>query len=146
MRTHKIKMEDDENCSQQCLLDLISSARTLLLRVDALQARVGRECGLHKFRRKVVAELEFLSSATSGAPAKKRWIVGSNLSNLKAVVDVAEREEGLLYVDRKMSYTDAQQKKHVVIVDLVVAGGARWIKVTARNVSLFLEYGRRNRR
>jgi hypothetical protein len=125
---------DEETASPEELLALVHSATNLLLRLDKLEEARGKNCGIHKFRRKVLAEREFIESMRSGiVPPLKTRVAGSNLPNLLAVVDVAEKQHEVVAIDKRFAYTERDEKKYVT-VDVVANGGALWIKVTARNV------------
>lgn len=128
--------DSDEECSGETIESLIAVADSLLERLRVFELAKGKECGIHKFRRKVVSEREFLESMVSGSVSpKKSRVAGSNLTNLQAVVEVAEKQEGFVYLDRKFTYHERDNTKRTLVIDIVADYGKKWIKVTARNVS-----------
>jgi hypothetical protein len=127
--------EGDECCSKASVVTLIENAHKLLSRLEAFESAKGHNCGIHKFRRKVIAEEEFLQSMVSSPEEPlKNHVAGSNLTNLQAVLDVAEAEPNFVYIDRKFSF-QKDGTKRTVVIDIVSDHGTKWIKVTARSVS-----------
>lgn len=104
------------------------AARELLARVDAL----GKIDGVSKLRRKVVAEEEFLVGRLKQGSLCQSQLLGTNLTSLAAVVDLAHAQPQLCAVDRKFSM-QYRGEEVLHVVDVVADEGQSWFKVSARN-------------
>ncbi|KAJ7394633.1 hypothetical protein OS493_000452 [Desmophyllum pertusum] len=124
--------EQDES-PEKFLSQRIEKANELLKICDTLDKAIE---GLPKLRRKILAELKFLTSLTSSElTLKHSHIKSTNLLFLEAVLLTVEDESDVTAVFKPFCFLGPNSTKLNCTVDIVASSGCCWIKVTARNAS-----------
>ncbi|XP_078373580.1 UPF0415 protein C7orf25 homolog [Oculina patagonica] len=125
--------DEPDECPKKLLSQRIEKANELLKRCDILEKTIE---GLQKLRRKIAAELKFLTSLTSSElTLKNSHIKSTNLAFLEAVLLTVESESDVTAVFKPVYFMGHNSTELNCIVDIVANSGCCWIKVTARNAS-----------
>ncbi|KAK7877619.1 hypothetical protein WMY93_031631 [Mugilogobius chulae] len=126
--------------TQAVLSERVSLAEQLLQRAERL---IGAD-GKVKLCNKLRSELKFLRRIQSDASAhvksahvksahvKGAHVNSSNLTQLAAVVQSAESLQSVVALLRVYTFTDEQQNKKNLTVDVVADGGLLWVKAVGR--------------
>ncbi|XP_065649454.1 UPF0415 protein C7orf25 homolog [Hydra vulgaris] len=115
---------------EQKLMSLISEAEDLLNRCKLMSHIVGAS----KLERKISAELKGLLSLKNvkDKVTLEHHLISTNITNLRAVVKAIENSPDVVSILQSFSYENDTEIISDVVVDAVVTGGYKWIKIIAR--------------
>ncbi|RMX43694.1 hypothetical protein pdam_00006375 [Pocillopora damicornis] len=123
----------EEEFPEKLVTERIAKIHELLERCSTLKKTIE---GLTKLKKKLLAELKFLTSLKgSELTLKHPHIKSTNLSFLEAVLETVESESNVTAVFKPFSYVEKSSTQSNCTVDIVGNSGCCWIKVTARNAS-----------
>jgi hypothetical protein len=127
---------EDRSTGLEAIRERSELASRLLMQAQKL--RLGRNVGgVQRVERKIKAEKGFLDSILSGHTAlRDTHLSSTNLTHIQSVLEIAWETEGLVAVQQCFTLVPGLGMTPVSVqVDVVGAGGGRWVRVFCRKRS-----------